>query len=132
MVDYGRLDDNFTVLPVTETWYFKAGLRERWHPLGHTVLYGEYLTNNNGNNINLAACSTALFNATQCASYDNHMQVWGLGVVQEIDAAAMSLWLSYRHLSFGDNIGTVIGPTAAGAAGYKDFQYVKFGGLINF
>ena len=23
-------------------WYVKAGLRERWHPLGHTVLYGEY------------------------------------------------------------------------------------------
>ena len=23
-------------------WYVKAGLRERWTPLGHTVLYGEY------------------------------------------------------------------------------------------
>ena len=23
-------------------WYVKAGLRERWNPLGHTVLYGEY------------------------------------------------------------------------------------------
>ena len=25
-------------------------------------------------------------------------QLWGLGVVQEIDAAAMSLWISYRHI----------------------------------
>ena len=24
---------------------------------------------------------------------------WGVGAVQEIDAAAMSLWLSYRHFS---------------------------------
>ena len=27
-----------------DIWYVKAGLRERWHPLGHTVLYGEYET----------------------------------------------------------------------------------------
>ena len=32
------------LLPEQDTWYFKAGLRERWHPLGHTVLYGEYET----------------------------------------------------------------------------------------
>ncbi len=25
------------------------------------------------------------------------MTQWGVGVVQEIDAAAMSLWLSYNH-----------------------------------
>ncbi len=132
LVNWGRLDDNFTVLPTTETWYFKAGLRERWHPLGHTVLYGEYLTNNHGNNINFVSCAAATFNATQCAGYDNQMHVWGLGVVQEIDAAAMSLWLSYRHLSFGDNTNDILGPTAVGSAGYESFQYVKFGGLINF
>ncbi len=129
LVNYGRLDDNFSVLPVTETWYFKAGLRERWSPLGHTVLYGEYLNNNNG--ANASVCTTNV-TATQCADYDSRLNVWGLGVVQEIDAAAMSLWLSYRHLEFGDNIGNVLGNTAAGAAGYEDFQYVKFGGLINF
>ena len=27
---------------IGETWYVKAGLRQRWTPLGHTVLYGEY------------------------------------------------------------------------------------------
>ncbi|MEI9902376.1 MAG: porin [Hyphomicrobium sp.] len=25
-----------------DTYYIKGGLRERWHPLGHTVIYGEY------------------------------------------------------------------------------------------
>ena len=28
-------------------WYVKAGLRERWTPLGHTVLYGEYKNGEN-------------------------------------------------------------------------------------
>ena len=27
-------------------YYLKAGLRERWTPLGHTVLYGEYAKRN--------------------------------------------------------------------------------------
>ncbi len=51
--------------------------------------------------------------------------LWGLGVVQEIDAAAMSLWLSYRNIE-ADN-------DAAGALRTAiDFQYVKAGALINF
>jgi len=127
LVNYGKIDDNFSVLPGTETWYFKAGLRERWHPLGHTVLYGEYLTNNDGNNANFAPCAAG--NAALCGAYDSELKVWGLGVVQEVDAAAMSLWLSYRHLSLDDNLNQV---TGVNLPGYKDFQYVKFGGLINF
>ncbi len=63
-----------------------------------------------------------------------------MGVVQEIDAAAMSLWLSYRHLSYDD--GLTSEALAAGVplpghsidthTGYDSFQYIKFGGLINF
>ena len=26
----------------SETWYGKGGIRQRWNPLGHTILYGEY------------------------------------------------------------------------------------------
>ena len=33
------------------------------------------------------------------------VQLWGLGVVQEIDAAAMSIWLSYRHIEATINSG---------------------------
>ncbi len=115
LFDYGHLDDNFSVATVnaTNTYYFKAGLRERWHPLGHTVLYGEYLQSDDAKVGGTIA--TAAFD-------DNKLQVWGLGVVQEIDAAAMSVWLSYRHLSYDDST----------LASYDDFKYVKFGGLINF
>ena len=55
--------------------------------------------------------------------------MWGIGVVQEIDAAAMSLWLSYRHLEGDFNQRSLAG----GIHGdYDDFQYVKAGALINF
>ena len=36
----------------------------------------------------------------------------------------MSIWLSYRHLDFSNN--------GSPAIDFDDFQYVKFGALINF
>ena len=55
--------------------------------------------------------------------------MWGLGVVQEIDAAAMSIWLSYRHFEGDFDLN---GAAAGGAFDLDDFQYVKAGALINF
>jgi len=101
----------YDILPgESDTYYVKAGLRERWHPLGHTVLYGEYENNE---------ADGALANLGTDTTFD----LWGLGVVQEIDAAAMSLWLSYRHLEYDNNLAGV---------SYEDFQYIKAGALINF
>ena len=102
LVNYGDLDDQFG--RSEETWYFKAGLRRNWNHLGATVLYGEYLNNEDG----FAAGSES--------------EWWGLGAVQEIDAAAMSLWVSYRQFSADPNNGQDL----------QDFDMVKAGALINF
>ncbi|MBI1650341.1 porin [Hyphomicrobium sulfonivorans] len=99
----------------SETYYVKAGLRERWSALGHTVLYGEY-ENNKADG--LAFVQQPIGGAATSSDFD----LWGLGVVQEIDAAAMSVWVSYRHVEYNDN----------SAINYEDFQYVKAGALINF
>ncbi|AHB48989.1 hypothetical protein W911_12180 [Hyphomicrobium nitrativorans NL23] len=101
----------------SDTYYIKAGLRRNLNPLGATVFYGEYL-NVSGDN---GAGALGVF----AAGADEDLDVWGLGIVQEIDAAAMSLWVSYRHLSYDGNVATAIG-------GVEDFQYVKAGALINF
>jgi hypothetical protein len=55
--------------------------------------------------------------------------MWGLGIVQEIDAAAMSLWLTYRHHS-GD-VDLARGDVPANVD-LEDFDLIKFGALINF
>jgi hypothetical protein len=102
LVNYGLLEvDGGGEL---ETWYFKGGLRQRWTPLGHTVLYGEY-------------------DNSEVDGGPEH-EFWGLGVVQEIDNAAMSIWLSYRQFS-ADGYGGL-------DADLEDFDMVKFGALINF
>jgi hypothetical protein len=65
---------------------------------------------------------------------------WGLGVVQEIDAAAMSVWLVYRNFSGDVNCSAAFGNCGIGAATngvlgknkLDDFDLVKVGALINF
>lgn len=104
-----------------DTYYIKAGIRQRWTPLGHTVLYGEYLNNQvdfDGPNGAFAGVNGSV-----------ELEWWGLGVVQEIDAAAMSLWLSYRHYE-ADTDGLT--HTATGSTEFDDFDMIKFGALINF
>ena len=112
--NYGNLESD-TRVGEGETWYVKAGLRTRFNSLGHTVFYGEYLNNDADG-----------FLAVTDAS-ESELDVWGLGVVQEIDAAAMSVWLKYRNLSLDSN-----SDEAAEAGGYEDFNYVGVGAIINF
>jgi hypothetical protein len=117
-------------------WYLKAGLRRRWHPLGHTVLYAEYAKRNNML-ANGAADLGLTFVPFEGFVFgpngespgdivDAELKQWGLGIVQEVDAAAMSFWLSYKHFSAdaelrnGDDVSI------------DDFDLVKFGALINF
>lgn len=101
----------------SEVWYVKAGIRRKWHPLGHTVLYGEY--GNYDDQLGVEALRAGITGS--------EVEHWGLGVVQEIDAAAMSLWLSYRNVEADlDNSPAALGNSP------DDFQIVKFGALINF
>ncbi|MFT3730731.1 MAG: porin [Hyphomicrobium sp.] len=122
---YGHLDLNDDLTPNTganETYYIKGGIRQRWVPLGHTILYGEYEHAENN----------ALVDVDSGGSFDGSfigttaINMWGLGAVQEIDAAAMSLWLKYRHI---DASATDID---FGKLPTNSFQELTFGALINF
>ena len=55
--------------------------------------------------------------------------------MQEIDAAAMSLWLSYRHIEADiDGAGCATQRCTVGSSRMQtdSFQYLKAGALINF
>ncbi len=101
----------------SETFYIKAGLRTKFNHLGATVFYGEY-ENVEGDFAGAVALGGVVAN--------EELDLWGLGVVQEIDAAAMSVWVKYRNMSYETTVnGTAI-------PGWQDFDYVGVGGLINF
>lgn len=136
-------------------WYAKIGARERWNKIGHTVLYGEYgqTTDMSGPGLDTFSSSadvgllylrTRTFTET---TEDSELTQYGLGVVQEVDAAAMSIWLSWRHYTGDYSGGTVStctkigigGPSCAGLNSVgkfdrdlEDFQVIKAGALVNF
>jgi hypothetical protein len=106
LVNYADFENNL-VPNEGDVWYFKAGIRQKWNHLGASVLYGEYLDSEDD-------------------ARNAELQWWGLGVVQEVDAAAMSLWLKYRNIEADGGICDV------GAQGCQDFDELTFGALINF
>ena len=93
----------------------KAGIRHKWTGLGATILYGEAMEY-------VDEIGPAALNAGVTSS---DFTRWGLGVAQEIDKAAMTLWLKYRQ-----HDGEITGGPFSG--GLDDFQYVSAGGLIYF
>lgn len=91
---YGHLDMNVAGVDSNQTYYIKGGIRQRWIPLGHTILYGEYEHAENNLPTLVVDGGAGVLGVADGTS----INMWGLGAVQEIDAAAMSLWLKYRNL----------------------------------
>jgi len=102
------------VEPDTHQWYLKGGIRRQWSPLGATIIYGEY-----GRYID--QLSPAALNAGATGS---ELSRWGLGAVQEIDGAALSIWARYR--------GQDVEIDGAQLQDIGSFHYLSVGSLINF
>jgi hypothetical protein len=113
--------DNDNYLRDTTLWYLQGGVARNWTGLGNTVLYGEYANVEDG--------FQSLFR-TGSGGVDyiggrSDATVWGLGVVQHIDAAAMELYLSYRNYSAEVNYGE-------GSYSNDDMNIVVGGARIRF
>jgi predicted porin len=119
LINYGDMEGDIGAYDA-ETWYGKIGLRTKFNHLGATVFYGEYLNADGQGDVGdgLSVVSTSI----------DEVEVWGLGIVQEVDAAAMSVWVKYRNLSADTSVNSLTGFDD----GVEDFDYVGVGGLINF
>lgn len=133
----------------SEQLYLKAGVRSKLNGLGATVFYGEYGRDKDmfggvnggavfsgvtglcdgfagtGGNIDAACGGVAVGGEATGSSFERY----GFGVVQEIDAASMALWLKYKNYSADLDF------TANGVSGTEDFEDLHiyaFGGAIFF
>jgi len=112
-----------------DQWLIQAGISKNWFGYGNTSVYGEYgvaddwgaAFTNNGTTIgrNFAPlANTTGFTAVNGVT-STEMKVWGLGIAQNVAAAATDFYLGYRH--FDADIKCVaasdaLGNTCAGAA----------------
>jgi hypothetical protein len=121
-------DNDSSHRPDTRLWYVQGGVARNWTGLGNTVLYGEYARVDDGLAGQLVKicthCYTDLISSSEAS-------VWGLGVVQHIDAAAMELFLAYRRYS-----AEITSPTEKGefygTLSLDDFDVVMSGARIRF
>jgi len=126
-----------------DMWYLQSGVKRRWllPSIGATTLYGEYQRFNdfgvresaeslglsqeddNGNDVLISEVT------------GTRADIWGLGVVQDIDAAAMKLYAGLRVWS--PDVRAVqtddrFNVTFDGKVPLEDFYTVAAGGQINF
>jgi predicted porin len=120
-------------------WAMQAGLERKFNDLGKTTIYGEYYDYEGGANTRrTVADGDALdpFAGGQAgAVWSTGMQVYGAGIAQGIDKAAMVLYLSYRHVEADLTVRAINGGVANGAiadVGLEDLDIVSAGGIIKF
>lgn len=121
---WGHIDQDVNPLnnPASDTYYIKSGIRLNPTPLGATIPYGEYLhATDSAFIVNDSGTPNDASDDVSRVVRGSDATFWGFGVVQEIDAAAMSVWLRYReHEVHVPGVET------------RDMSTIVFGGFINF
>ena len=120
-----------------EHWYIQAGLERNHFGIGLTTIYGEYgffetgagLNSTGGINAGFAGIVPLAGNNTLASS---EVTMWGLGVNQQISAAAMDMYISYRHFEADSRFSANGLNTATSQKSSQDFQAVMMGAIIRF
>jgi predicted porin len=126
--------------PDTDVWYVKPFWRKAWSPIGATVLFGEYGQYNDqfggltGVDVDDFVTVCTFPAVADCFVTGSEVQRWGLGVVQEIDSAAMHLWARWQHQEIDvDLIGFDLGGGSTRLhQGFDDWDLFQAGGIIFF
>ena len=114
-------------------WYLQAGVKRPLlaPALGATTLYGEYQEFDNfgvrrdaGTLLGLARGNSEIT--------DSSAELWGVGIVQDIDPAAMKLYAGLRYWEFDVSAVTAASSPVGQAISIEDFVSVAAGGRIHF
>jgi hypothetical protein len=73
-------------------YHLQGGLERKFFPLGHTTLFAEF---------------------AKAEIDDEDISLWGVGIVQSIDAAAFDLFVNVRKLDVGDDEDPLVGMMGA-------------------
>ena len=120
------------VVPDTTYWYMQGGITRNWTGMGNTVFYGEYgRFEDGGVGVSYGTLDDPV-TLTQHTIDSSEVTFWGIGVVQHIDAAAMELYLAYRHYEATvlGTAGTSLTPFLDGSL--DDLSVVTAGARIRF
>ena len=123
-------------LPDTKMWGVKPFWQTHWwEGVGKTIWYGEWAQYEDFFGLALAQGLGGTFNnctSGDCSIRGSELNRYGAGVVQEIDSAAMHLWLRWQHQEL--DVGLV--DNGLGGVnvkqGFEDFDLFQAGGIWFF
>jgi hypothetical protein len=139
---YGYIDDKnrdalfgANVKNKDEHWYLQAGIEQNWFGFGKTTLYGEYGKFDAGAGLNSTGgvnttAFTLIGGAAQLVSAETKM--WGLGINQEISAAAMDMYVSYRNFDMDARTSATGAAAGSTKLNVNSMQAVMMGAIIRF
>ncbi len=81
-------------------WAVEAGIQKKWIDLGPTTIFGQYYDYDGGANARQAVARRRCDQLVLPARLDiftSEVEMFGLGIAQDIKAADMKLYALYRH-----------------------------------
>lgn len=89
----GRVDDD------SSFYHVQTGVEQKWNAFGKTTVYGEYLDSDGGANARRTIVAGDVLNdlGDSASIWKSEIEMFGAGIAQGIDAAAMTMYLGYRH-----------------------------------
>jgi hypothetical protein len=122
-------------------WWVQAGWQAKLNTLGNTIFWGQYQAYDTGfgiaSNVAQTVAGTDVLNSIGATSFlaGSQTKVWSVGVTQNIDAAAMQLYLGFHNYS----VDAVLLNQSASASNQRqrtnpidDMQLVYTGATIRF
>ncbi|WP_072384929.1 porin [Hyphomicrobium sp. CS1BSMeth3] len=83
-------------------FYLSGGVARNFFGIGDTVMYGEYSEwkgASQDTGITTVSGPTGAGNVSAAGLSGDKLTHWGVGIVQNVDAAAMEFWLAYKNYS---------------------------------
>ena len=111
-----------------EFWMIQAGIEQKWISLGKTTVFGGYHDRDAGTPVTNGGANLLFANDDGVNNFriiDAKVEMWEVGLNQEISAAAMDLYLQYKN--YEADITTTGGKLAT-----EDWQTVIGGSRIKF
>jgi hypothetical protein len=137
-------------------WMIQGGVAKNWFGIGNTAVYGEYgvstdfgAESTGRTYAGTVNCTSPPFAAVPCFDHfttvfgvnETELTIWGMGITQNVDAAASTLYLGYRNFdasigcrSLGPNctVGTSFNPANQNQLATEQFHAIVGGAIVRF
>jgi hypothetical protein len=119
-------------------WWVQGGWQAKLNTLGNTIFWGQYQETKTGlgsaSSLVQTVAATDVLNSLGAAAIirGTETSAWGLGVSQQIDAAAMTLYAGFYNVSTSGTLGAISSGATAKTNAIDDMQLFYTGATIRF